>query len=73
MRERRNVHRILVRKTDRKRPLSRPKHVWEEYTELNQRNRFSWYHVVQNRDQWRALVNTVIKPSGSTKCGKVSS
>jgi hypothetical protein len=26
--------------------------------------------VVQDRDRWRALVNTVIKPSVSIKCGE---
>jgi hypothetical protein len=26
-----------------------------------------WIDMAQDRDQWRALVNTVLKPSGSTK------
>jgi hypothetical protein len=27
--------------------------------------------MVQDRDQWRALVNTVFEPSGSMKCWEI--
>jgi hypothetical protein len=30
-----------------------------------------WIELAQNRDQWRALMNTVMKPSGSTKYWEV--
>jgi len=29
-----------------------------------------WIDVAQDRDWWWALVNAVMKPSGSTKCGE---
>jgi hypothetical protein len=29
-----------------------------------------WMHVAEVRGQWRALVNTVMNPSGSVKGGK---
>jgi hypothetical protein len=29
------------------------------------------YGLVQDRDQWRALVNTVIEPLGSINCWEV--
>jgi hypothetical protein len=29
-----------------------------------------WMNVDQDRDQWRALVNTVNEPSDSVKCGE---
>jgi hypothetical protein len=30
-----------------------------------------WIDLAQGRDQWRALVRTVMKPSGSIKCWDV--
>jgi hypothetical protein len=30
-----------------------------------------WIDMAQYRDQWRALVNTVLEPSGSIKCWEV--
>jgi hypothetical protein len=30
-----------------------------------------WMHVAQDRNQWRTLVNTVMKLSGSIKSGNI--
>jgi len=29
-----------------------------------------WIELAEDRDMWQALVNVVMKPSGSIKCGK---
>jgi hypothetical protein len=31
----------------------------------------NWIDLAQDRDQWRSLVNTIMKPSGSIKCWEV--
>jgi hypothetical protein len=63
--ERRNEkHKILVGKSEKKRPLGRPRHRREDnirmdLTEIGW-NTVDWIHLAQNKDQWWALVNTVI-------------
>jgi hypothetical protein len=64
MREKRNSYRILVGKPEGKRPLGRPKRRWEDNIKINLREigwgGMDWIDVVQDRDQWRALVNMVM-------------
>jgi hypothetical protein len=59
-----NAYRILVGKPEGKRPLGRPRRRWEDNIEINLRETSSgsmdWIHLAQDRDQWRALVNTVM-------------
>jgi hypothetical protein len=47
-----------------KRPLGRPKRVWENNSKMGVRKMgwggIDWIHVAQDRDQWRALVITVM-------------
>jgi hypothetical protein len=33
--------------------------------------RIDWIHLAQDKDQWRALVNTVMKLPSSIKCSEV--
>jgi hypothetical protein len=55
-----------------KRPLGRPRSRWVDNIKMDLReigwDGVDWIDVAQNRDQWRALVNTVLNPSGSMKC-----
>jgi hypothetical protein len=63
MREDRVVHRVLVRKTEGKRPLGRPRHRWEDNIKMDLQEvgegRGDWMELAQDRDRWRALVDTV--------------
>jgi hypothetical protein len=64
MGEKRNVYRILVGKPEKKRPLGRPRRRWVDNIKIDLReigwDGMDWIDLVQDRDQWRALVNTVV-------------
>jgi hypothetical protein len=62
-----NACRILVGKPEGKRPLGRARHRWvgNVKTDRDRDREIDWYgmdwsDLVQDRDQWRALVNTVM-------------
>jgi hypothetical protein len=63
MGEERGVHRVLVGKPEGKRPLGRPRRRWEYNIELDVQEvgggRGEWMELAQDRERWRALVNTV--------------
>jgi hypothetical protein len=64
MEEKRNAFRILVGKPEGKRPLAGPRHRWQGNIKMDLR-KIGWdgmdcIHPSQDRDQWRALVNTVM-------------
>jgi hypothetical protein len=62
--EKRKAYRILVEKPEGKRPLGRPGHRWEDNIRMDLRDigwsGMDWIDLAQSRDQWRALVNTVM-------------
>ena len=63
MGEGRGVHMILVGKPEGKRPLGRPRRIWEDNIKMDLQEVGGgcgdWMELVQDRDRWRALVNTV--------------
>jgi hypothetical protein len=50
---------------EEKRPVRRPKSKWEDNIQMNHREigwkDVHWVRLSQERDRWRALVNTVMK------------
>jgi hypothetical protein len=58
----RNAYRILVGKLEGKRPLGRPTRTWVNNTKMDHREKgldcMEWIDLTQDREQWRALVNT---------------
>jgi hypothetical protein len=64
MGETRNAYRILVGKPEGKRPLRGPRRRWVDNIKMDLRE-IGWdgmdlIELAQDRDQWRALVNTVM-------------
>jgi hypothetical protein len=64
MGEKRNACRILVGNLERKRPLGRSKRRWVNSIKMDLRkigcDGMDWIDLAQDRDQCRALVNTVM-------------
>jgi hypothetical protein len=64
-----NKYKILVGKPKRKRPIGGPWHRWEYNIKTDIRETgwkgVDWMYLAQDRDQWRAVVNT--KMSGFHK------
>jgi hypothetical protein len=51
MEAKRNAYRVLVENEEGNRQLGRPRRTWVN---------MEWSDLLQDRDQWRALVNTVM-------------
>jgi hypothetical protein len=62
--EKRNAYKILVGKPEGKRPLGRPRSRWVGNVKMVLReigwDDIDWIDLAQDRDQWRALVNTLM-------------
>jgi hypothetical protein len=62
MGEKRNTYRVLVGKPEGKRPLGRQRYRCVDNIKIDLReigwSDMDWIDLTQDRDQWRALVNT---------------
>jgi len=60
--EGRGAHRVLVGKSDGKRPMGRPRRRWEDNIMMDLQEVGGacgdWMELAQDRDRWRALVST---------------
>jgi hypothetical protein len=58
-----DAYNILVGKPEGKRPLGRPRHRWEDNIKMDLGEigfgDVDWINWAQDRDRWRAIVNTV--------------
>jgi hypothetical protein len=63
MGEVRGAYSILVGRPEGRRPLGRPSRRWEDNIKMDREIGFGdvdWIHLAEDRDRWRALVNTVM-------------
>jgi hypothetical protein len=63
--EKRNIYRILAGKPEGKEPLGRSSRRWVDNIKMDLReigwDGMDWIDLAQDRDKWRAIVNTVMK------------
>jgi hypothetical protein len=64
MREERDAYRLLVGKPEGRRPLGRPRRRWLDNIRMDLVEvgwgDVDWIGLAQDRDRWRALVNSVL-------------
>jgi hypothetical protein len=67
----------LVGKSEGKRPLGRPRRRWVDNIKIDLREKgwdgMDWIDLAQDRDHWRALVNTVMNLRVPQNAGKFMS
>jgi hypothetical protein len=70
----RNTYRMLVGKPEGKRPLGRPRRKWVDNIKMDVREirwgGMDWIDLAHDRNQWRALVNTLMNLLVSQSAGK---
>jgi hypothetical protein len=64
MGERIVVYRVFLGKSEGKRPLRKPRHIWEDNIKMDLqevgRGGMNWIDLAQDRDRWRALANAIM-------------
>jgi hypothetical protein len=76
MEEKRSVYRLLEGKPEGKRPLERPRPRWVDNIRMDLGEvgwgDVDWIGLSQNRNRWRALVNSVLNLRVPKNAGKLS-
>ena len=64
MEQSRNAYRVLLGKSEGKRPLGRPRRRWEDNIKINLRelgcDPGDWIDLAEDRDEWRIYVRVVM-------------
>jgi hypothetical protein len=64
VRERKGAYKILVEKPERRRPLGRTRHRWEDNIKVDLKQvvwgASRWMDLAEDTDSWRSLVNGVM-------------
>jgi hypothetical protein len=76
MGEKRNVCRLLVGKPEEKRPLGRPRRRWVDNIRMDLGEvgwgDVDWIGLAQDKNRWRAVVNSVLNLRVPRNAGKIS-
>jgi hypothetical protein len=74
MGQKRNAYRLLVGKPEGKRPLGRPRRRWVDNIRMDLVEvgwgDVDWIGLAQDRDKWRALMNSVLNFGSHKTLGK---
>ena len=64
MGERRGIYKVLMGKSEGKRPLGRPRRRWEDNIKMDLQEvgcgGMDWIKLAEDRDRWQALVSAVM-------------
>jgi hypothetical protein len=60
MGEKRGAYRVLLGKSEGKRPFGRPTRRWEDNIKLSEMVGMDWIDLVQDRNSWQAVVNAIM-------------
>jgi hypothetical protein len=73
--EKRNTYRLMLRNPEGKRSVLRPRRRWMINIKMDlgktEWGRMDWLDMAQDKDQWRALVNTVMNLRVPLNTGKL--
>jgi len=73
----RGVYLVLVGKPEGKRPLGRPRRIWEDNIKMDFQEvgcgGMAWIELAEDRDRWQALVNVVMNLQIPYNAGNLTS